>query len=72
MPKTRLIDKSAWDVSMRSPLRTIQRTQAYQDGKKRTSLSQGEAVCGESRTHGFEAEGRKVTSCSTVTVVGNK
>ncbi|PPT08377.1 hypothetical protein CKA32_005033 [Geitlerinema sp. FC II] len=28
-------------------------------------------MCGESRTHGFEAEGKKATSGSTVTVTGN-
>ncbi|PPT05169.1 hypothetical protein CKA32_000353 [Geitlerinema sp. FC II] len=28
-------------------------------------------MCGESRTHGFEAEGKKATSGSTVTGTGN-
>ncbi|PPT08647.1 hypothetical protein CKA32_001300 [Geitlerinema sp. FC II] len=27
-------------------------------------------MCGESRTHGFEAEGKKATSGSTVTATG--
>ncbi len=30
------------------------------------------AVCGESRTYSFEAEWERVTSPSTVTVIGNK
>ncbi|PPT08187.1 hypothetical protein CKA32_003079 [Geitlerinema sp. FC II] len=29
-------------------------------------------MCGESRTHGFEAEGKKATSGSTVTGTGNR
>ena len=38
--------------------------------RKESNLEkQGEAVCGESRKHGFEAEGSSVTNCSTVTVV---
>jgi hypothetical protein len=37
--------------------------------KENNLKQQGVAVCGESRSSGFEAEGRRVTSCSTVTVV---
>jgi hypothetical protein len=40
--------------------------------KENNIEQQGKAVCEETRKHGLEAEGRKVTSCSTVTVIGNK
>ena len=37
--------------------------------KENNIEQQGVAVCGESRKHGFEAEGEKVTFRSTVTVI---